>query len=46
MMFEGRDLYVTLVEKVAALGFSLVRTTRLSMGISASVTPRWKPFYC
>lgn len=42
MTFGGDDLYPTLQEKAAALGFSLVRTTRSWMATSAWRMPPWR----
>ena len=43
--FDGTDLHPTLVDKAAALGFSLWRITLSSMGTSGLATLRWKSFW-
>ena len=44
--FEGAELYQTLEEKAAALGFSLILNHPLSMATSESDMPRWKSSSC
>ena len=43
MTFAGVDLYPTLAEKAAALGFSIIQN-HPSMGINELVTQRWRLF--
>jgi len=44
--FDDVDLYPTLVEKAAALGFSLIRNHPFVDETSESGTQRWKFFWC
>lgn len=46
MTFEGRDLYLELVDKAAALGFSLISNHPFVEGTSESGTPSWRHFSC
>jgi death-on-curing protein len=46
MTFGGQELYPSLVEKAAALGFSLVCNHPFVDGNSVSATPRWKRSWC
>ena len=45
MAFGGHELYPTLGDKAAALGFSLVCNHPFLDGISASATRRWRRFW-
>ena len=42
MTFGGNDLYPTLVEKAAALGYSLIQNHPFVDGTNASGTQQWK----
>lgn len=44
--FDDVELYPTLVEKAAALGFSLIRNHPFVDGNKRSATPRWKCSWC
>ena len=44
MTFAENDLYPTIADKAAALGFQLFKTIHLSMGTNGPVMRRWKPF--
>lgn len=47
MTFGGEDLYPTLAEKAAALGFSLIKNPMpLRTPTSVSVMRQWKPSCC
>jgi hypothetical protein len=42
--FDGNDLYSTITEKAAILGFLILMDTRSLTGISEQPTLRWKSF--
>ena len=46
MTFGGEDLYPSLIEKAAALGFSLIQNHPFFDGNSVSGMLRWKRFLC
>lgn len=45
MTFDGEELYPSLVEKAAALGFSIIKN-HLWMETNARAMRPWKPFWC
>jgi death-on-curing protein len=44
MTFGGNELYPSLAEKAAALGFSLIQNHPFADGIKRTVTPQWSRF--
>ena len=44
--FGGQDLHPSLIDKAAALAFSLVSNHPFVDGTNGSDTPQWKCFWC
>jgi hypothetical protein len=43
--FDGKELYPSIIEKAAALGYSLIMNHAFIDGINGLVTLRWKHFW-